>query len=1070
MKAHIFLLLSLWSFSVFAQELKTVVQRGHLGDVTKIISYKKGKYVFTAGQDYSVKLWDTHLKKEVKTYFGHDYAVLAMAISPNDSILATGGKDDKVICWNIFTGESLFTFEKHRKRITSLAFSLDGKLIASGGYDNEVLIWEIETQKIIHRLKVDSDQGLGYGISLQWHPKDKNILLIGNDNYTVDVWDIQKEEKKQSIRSQENGTCGGCASKLVLSKNDDFLIAANKSSLGLVKDTSLAFSLPTIFEEYKEMQLVNNELFLVTEKGAFVYQVEKGSFKKRFEYLSDSLETGVFDGNQIIIGGKGGIMPIFSKKTGKQIGELSGFLNAKNEAKLSYDISSRWDYYIYHYVQALNPILVINLDESSYLVKGKMGSKIRLLNLKNGLSSDLQGHEKEVLCLANYEEKLLSGSGDKTIKLWDLHTKKLIKTFEGHRGLIFNITFNQDGTEFLSASWDATVKRWDVETGKCLATYNFDKFSPFSISYTPNDLYFLTGTLGKKMELWEMDTKEKVKDWVGHSHITQSLVWNKSKSKIISASWDYSLRLWDWKTGLQVQKFKGHTQKVHKAIFSADEKKIITASADRTIRIWDIQTGKEENVLKGHQLPIVDIAIFQHYLFSCSIEGIIKIWDLNTKEELASYVSVGQNDWLLFTKKGYFDTSQNAKNYIFFTEGVHVYSLEQFFEQFYQPKLFEQLFSYGKIIDLQDHNLIEELRNAPPPTITILSPELGENIEESGIQQFLVRIEDNGGGIDELKVLHNGKRIEIESQGFHRKAHKGNVINKYVGINLIEGVNHVEMTAFSKGRIESAREEREFNFENSGNKVNCYVISVGINAYENTGFNLNYAKQDAKLFSKMMKNAKRLYNQVNFYELYDKEATKENLLNTLKRIQKEAKAEDVLYFYYAGHGTIYDHHFYLVPTDLTRLYEEKELKKKGLSTTELQNSLQKIVALKQVVILDACHSGEATKELGHRGALEEKAIAQLSRSAGVHILASAGSEQFATEFKQLGHGVFTYALMQAFNGQADGAPNDGKITVYELKAYLDSQVPELTHQYHGGSQFPHTFSTGSDFPIILIKK
>jgi len=83
-------------------------------------------------------------------------------------------------------------------------------------------------------------------------------------------------------------------------------------------------------------------------------------------------------------------------------------------------------------------------------------------------------------------------------------------------------------------------------------------------------------------------------------------------------------------------------------------------------------------------------------------------------------------------------------------------------------------------------------------------------------------------------------------------------------------------------------------------------------------------------------------------------------------------------------------------------------------------------------------------------------------------LMASGSEQFATEFEQIGHGVFTYALLQGLNGDA---PNNGKqITINELKAYLEVQVPELSKKYKGISQYPASYGFGNDFPIIIIKK
>jgi uncharacterized caspase-like protein len=145
------------------------------------------------------------------------------------------------------------------------------------------------------------------------------------------------------------------------------------------------------------------------------------------------------------------------------------------------------------------------------------------------------------------------------------------------------------------------------------------------------------------------------------------------------------------------------------------------------------------------------------------------------------------------------------------------------------------------------------------------------------------------------------------------------------------------------------------------------------------------------------------------------------------------------------------------------------LKNEAIDASVLQEKLKNIRALKQLIIMDACQSGGSVELLATRGASEEKAIAQLSRSAGIHVMASAGSDQFATEFAELGHGLFTYLLLKALQGDADGAPKDGKVTIYELKSYLDDQVPEMTRKLKGKPQYPYTFSRGQDFPVAVEK-
>ena len=107
--------------------------------------------------------------------------------------------------------------------------------------------------------------------------------------------------------------------------------------------------------------------------------------------------------------------------------------------------------------------------------------------------------------------------------------------------------------------------------------------------------------------------------------------------------------------------------------------------------------------------------------------------------------------------------------------------------------------------------------------------------------------------------------------------------------------------------------------------------------------------------------------------------------------------------------------------------------------------------------------------LAQRGAAEEKALAQLARSTGTYWLAASGTEQFATEFGELGHGLFTYCVLLGLQGEADGGNNDNKITVKELSSFLDDIVPELSEKHKGTSQYPNIYGYGMDFPIVTIK-
>jgi uncharacterized caspase-like protein len=261
--------------------------------------------------------------------------------------------------------------------------------------------------------------------------------------------------------------------------------------------------------------------------------------------------------------------------------------------------------------------------------------------------------------------------------------------------------------------------------------------------------------------------------------------------------------------------------------------------------------------------------------------------------------------------------------------------------------------------------------------------------------------------------------------------------------------------------------------------ASLHLLVVGINNYQNTTYNLNYAKPDAQSFTqKLVENSQRIFKTINKVEIFDQDATKDNIVKAFKSIAAKAKPEDVFVFFYAGHGTMDDDNkdkegdspFYFVPTNVTKLYGDPEqLRTKAFSADELRDNLTLIKSTKQLVLMDACHSGAALKSMNTRAAGgDEKAIVQLARSSGVVVIASSGSKQFATEFETLKHGVFTYALLEALDGKADHG--DNQVTVNEIKLYMGERVPELTKQYGGTAQSPTGYIHGNDFPITVIVK
>jgi uncharacterized caspase-like protein len=340
-----------------------------------------------------------------------------------------------------------------------------------------------------------------------------------------------------------------------------------------------------------------------------------------------------------------------------------------------------------------------------------------------------------------------------------------------------------------------------------------------------------------------------------------------------------------------------------------------------------------------------------------------------------------------------------------------------------------------------------------------------------------VEIFDGGSGVKEVNIYQNDKLI-INDSDVKTKGEDDKVVKSYT-IDLLNETNEFKVVVINYQRIESRPEILKIDYVGQVMATtSLHLLVVGINKYANSSYNLNYAQPDAKSFTEKLVSQGRIFKTINKIELYDEDATKAKIVEGFKSIAAKAQPQDVFVFFYAGHGSLDEEHkdkegdspFYFVPTDVTKLYgDAQQLMAKGISDNELKDYLTKIRSTKQIVLMDACHSGAALKGMKVRAvAGDEKAIVQLARSSGVVVIASSGSKQFATEFDVLKHGVFTYALLEALDGKGDNG--DNKITVNELKFYMEERVPELTKKYGGEAQYPTGFMRGNDFPISVTTK
>ncbi len=484
--------------------------------------------------------------------------------------------------------------------------------------------------------------------------------------------------------------------------------------------------------------------------------------------------------------------------------------------------------------------------------------------------------------------------------------------------------------------------------------------------------------------------------------------------------------------------------------------------------------------------------------FVISENNTIKAFETASGKLLGTlYIFKETNDFVFVAPDGRFDGTQNGMKKLYYLKNREIYPLEILMEKYYTPNLYVRLIN-GEVFPIIPDNDIRS-----KPTAKIQYAEKTRNLEidndntlyqnTTGVAEITINASAPDDAIDEIRLFHNGKIVTLTTRNLIvADDNINNSATKKYTVNLLSGLNNFRAVALNTQRTESIPDEIVVAYNSTSNtspvnntpsnfnpnqttieavdkNATLHLIVVGINQYQNKSMVLNYALADATAFkTELEKDAKSVITNIKTYFVTDNTATKLGITAAFAQVQETAKAQDVFVFYYAGHGVIgKDKEFYLVPNDVSDLKNvQSELETKGIPAKMLQQYAIDIAAQKQLFILDACQSAGAFNEMLSADGDRQKSIAVVSRSTGTHWMAASGAQQFANEFSQLGHGAFTYVLLEALKGSAAA---DKMITVNGLKNYLQQEVPELMKKYSGTQQYPASYGFGNDFPVEILK-
>ncbi|CAJ0931044.1 unnamed protein product, partial [Mesorhabditis belari] len=274
------------------------------------------------------------------------------------------------------------------------------------------------------------------------------------------------------------------------------------------------------------------------------------------------------------------------------------------------------------------------------------------------LQGTLEGHNGWVTQIATTTRDdrttVISSSRDKTIIVWDVDNSTVnetgqvgrpLKSLHGHGHFVSDVVISSDGQFALSGSWDKSLRLWDLNTGASTRRFASHEKDVLSVAFSADNRQIVSGSRDRTIKLWNTLAQCKFTiqedchtDWVSNVRFSP----NVRDPVIVSAGWDKVVKVWNLGNCRLKTNHIGHTGYINTVTVSPDGSLCASGGRDGNAMLWDLNEGKHLYTLNGSG-TINALAFSPNRYWLCAAVGpVVKIWDLEDKraiEELKPEVS-----------------------------------------------------------------------------------------------------------------------------------------------------------------------------------------------------------------------------------------------------------------------------------------------------------------------------------------------------------------------------------------------------------------------------------------------
>ncbi|PKR82203.1 hypothetical protein CW751_02405 [Brumimicrobium salinarum] len=1119
--------------SVFAQEAELITQQRIRSTITNFKFSPDGQYLANSSKDDpSIHVWHLASNKIIGSLQGYENTVNTFSFNTSGDEMISIHEDATIIRWDLetwsiadsitlphtsdfvlFKGNSILVEQNGRISVYDRALkkqkdiSISGKVISGKSIANLAYLGSNNGQLTLFNWKTSEvkQQKTFSKIDFQHMDIHEDLIMVLNNNGSVS--EISRQALSlgktfQPIRGLFFGTRYG----KVMAKEGLVAYITNQNEISIYNragnlttqllDTIAAEKIQVMefspngnilaTSSFKEFQIKNN----LSENSIKIWDVQRKGLISELKGSVNPVRSFSFhpEKNWVAILGEHTSLSLWDMDYAEKImdfelkePQLEQKINliSDEEAKdiSPFKLNKLKDKLVSSTVRRTvnrgirkQPVLVKFSANGNYLITKLEKDEVRIYNLKDKklTYAFYAEHQQERIndFITDPDEKYLIclGAGDKAVSVVELSTGKLIRKLE---------TKNQDASyEFLN--------------------------NAISVAYHPKGENFSVCTGRGQLFIWDKNFKSEFK--TSGSNIfragNNAFVTYSKNGKVIY------LKGMDGIRGYSVDGF--HVSGTNKLKMTGTPHSLGTPQ--------DYMVGFEKNKGYIEHLKTKDIIEFdihsnlindvdaslRNYIGIALKNGEFRIIDARSGELLATFIGEGENT-IIKTEDNFYKVNKEGFDLVSFRVGQKAYPFEQFDAYYNRPDLVLKALkcpddAYIDLYQKAHSRRMKKLNltDTETPNFSTL-PQLSiTNKKDLPYTQKAKNVNLKLEGSTENSSLKTLK-ITINNVPIINQSISGKTYTEEIQLELIRGVNKINVYLIDNKDQESLAESISINCTRE-DAPNLYLVTVGTSEYKDSRFSLNYAAKDAKDLNSLFteQNNRSIYNEVNTYILTNEEVKKE-AFDDLKSFLKKAGRNDQVVFYIAGHGVLDEQYAYYYGTyDINFLQPGT----RGLAYANLEDILSGISAVKKLLIMDTCHSGEVSEDevvlaendegedlafedvtfraVGPKlregtdtkasaGKMARVLFADIRKGTGATVISSAGGVEFAMEGEDWKNGLFTYCLLNGLTNRTADKNGDGVIMLSELQKHLISQVDKLSH----GKQVPTTRvqNIRLDYPI-----